>query len=379
MNSVLKGYYNGLGQIDISAKIQIIEQIIKTVLTIIIVEIISRYTNFNTSLMAEGSMIAASFATILSLAYSINKYRKLRIITSTSAKKGIIMILKEILSLSIPISISSFMMVLEGNIDSITIIRILKEKLGESKAQEIYGIITSKVNLLVGLPGSLIGAIAMCLIPEISRLNAVYAKEKMKIKIDLAMQITLFISVPITLLMIIFSNEIMQFLYPNASKGAELLELGAITIPFASLTQIMSGILQGLGDAKYYLKVITIGIMFKLIFNIILISEFLGKGAIISSLIVDMIIFSLIFIHIKKIIGKKMDVIKMLVKITLISLASIIPIQMLLGCINFNFKIKFILEIICIIIMYLFLSVKLKIIKSVKLSNTNYIRKNRNF
>jgi O-antigen/teichoic acid export membrane protein len=270
-------------------------------------------------------------------------------------------------------------MVLEGNIDSITIIRILKEKLGESKAQEIYGIITSKVNLLVGLPGSLIGAIAMCLIPEISRLNAVYAKEKMKIKIDLAMQITLFISVPITLLMIIFSNEIMQFLYPNASKGAELLELGAITIPFASLTQIMSGILQGLGDAKYYLKVITIGIMFKLIFNIILISEFLGKGAIISSLIVDMIIFSLIFIHIKKIIGKKMDVIKMLVKITLISLASIIPIQMLLGCINFNFKIKFILEIICIIIMYLFLSVKLKIIKSVKLSNTNYIRKNRNF
>jgi hypothetical protein len=29
--------------------------------------------------------------------------------------------------------------------------------------------------------------------------------------------------------------------------------------------------------------------------------------------------------------------------------------------------------------MYLFLSVKLKIIKSVKLSNTNYIRKNRNF
>jgi stage V sporulation protein B len=379
MNSVLKGYYNGLGQIDISAKIQIIEQIIKTVLTIIIVEIISRYTNFNTSLMAEGSMIAASFATILSLAYSINKYRKLRIITSTSAKKGIIMILKEILSLSIPISISSFMMVLEGNIDSITIIRILKEKLGESKAQEIYGIITSKVNLLVGLPGSLIGAIAMCLIPEISRLNAVYAKEKMKIKIDLAMQITLFISVPITLLMIIFSNEIMQFLYPNASKGAELLKLGAITIPFVSLTQIMSGILQGLGDAKYYLKVITIGIMFKLIFNIILISEFLGKGAIISSLIVDMIIFSLIFIHIKKIIGKKTDVIKMLVKITLISLASIIPIQMLLGCINFNFKIKFILEIICIIIMYLFLSVKLKIIKSVKLSNTNYIRKNRNF
>jgi stage V sporulation protein B len=287
------------------------------------------------------------------------------------------MILKEILSLSIPISISSFMMVLEGNIDSITIIRILKEKLGESKAQEIYGIITSKVNLLVGLPGSLIGAIAMCLIPEISRLNAVYAKEKMKIKIDLAMQITLFISVPITLLMIIFSNEIMQFLYPNASKGAELLKLGAITIPFVSLTQIMSGILQGLGDAKYYLKVITIGIMFKLIFNIILISEFLGKGAIISSLIVDMIIFSLIFIHIKKIIGKKTDVIKMLVKITLISLASIIPIQMLLGCINFNFKIKFILEIICIIIMYIFLS--LKIIKSVKLSNTNYIRKNRNF
>jgi stage V sporulation protein B len=289
------------------------------------------------------------------------------------------MILKEILSLSIPISISSFMMVLEGNIDSVTIIRILKEKLGENTAKEIYGIITSKVNLLVGLPGSLIGAIAMVLIPEISRLNAVYAKEKMKSKVDLATQITLFISVPIALIMMIFSNEIMQFLYPNASKGAELLRLGAITIPFASLTQIMSGILQGLGDAKYYLRTITIGIIFKLIFNIVLISRFLGKGAIVSSLIVDMIIFSLIYIHIKKIIGMKFNVVNRLTKITFISLISIIFMQICMRYINLNLKVEFVFEIIGIIFIYFLLSIKLKIISIAKLSNGNYIGKKRNF
>ena len=155
LSAVIRGYFNGRQNIKISAMTLSIEQIVKTLFTIIIVEFVSRKTNFNTEIMAKSAMIAASCATVFSFVYIFFKYfvaeRKNKVdlyLNISNIKKSAKEIFKEILVISIPLSVASFIMILGSNVDSITILKLLKSKLGEDLAREKYGILSSKVELL---------------------------------------------------------------------------------------------------------------------------------------------------------------------------------------------------------------------------------------
>ena len=300
IESVYRGYFNGIRKISISAKSTVIEQCFKTVLTIILVETAAKITNYNTEIMAEIAMLAASIATITSFIYSYIKYKKTKFDfckredTDKDFKYySLKNILKELLSLMLPISLTTAILILQNNIDSITIVRILKNKIGDNEARKAYGIITSKVNLLIGLPSALNGAVSISLIPEISR-NAIKKDTyRLKRNIVFSVLLTLIISIPMMLIFIMFSNRIMLLLYPNAPKGAELLKLAAVSIIFTCLTQNISGILQGIGDSKTHLCAVVLGMILKTILNIKLISNnsLLEKGAIISSIASNILIF----------------------------------------------------------------------------------------
>lgn len=60
--SVLRGYFNGKENIKVTANSQSLEQILKTVFTILIVESIGILSNNNTVLMAAGATIATTIA-----------------------------------------------------------------------------------------------------------------------------------------------------------------------------------------------------------------------------------------------------------------------------------------------------------------------------
>ena len=86
MESVYRGYFNGINQISISSKSIVLEQILKTILTLILVEQIGKLTNYHTNLMAKGAMLAASIATFASFLYSFIKYK----ITNSHIEKKIV-------------------------------------------------------------------------------------------------------------------------------------------------------------------------------------------------------------------------------------------------------------------------------------------------
>lgn len=250
ISAVIRGYFNGKQNIKISARHSSIEQFIKMLLTIIVVEFVANETNFNTELMAKSAMIAASIATILSFIYIFIQYLKTRnddlVFSTSNIKKSAWQIFKEIIVIAIPISIASFIAILAKNIDSITIIRLLKDKIGENLAREKYGILSSKVELLANFPMALNGALAVALVPEIAKLHILNKKEALNEKINFSLLVTMFLCIPMMIGMFAYSNEIMNFLYPNANKGAELLTIASLSIIFTTLTQTMCGILQGI-------------------------------------------------------------------------------------------------------------------------------------
>ena len=72
--------------------------------------------------------------------------------------------------------------------------------------------------------------------------------------------------------MIIFAKPILMMLFPNASSGEFVYQISAISIIFITLEQTINGALQGLG--KFYIPVLSlsVGVIIKLIINLILIN-----------------------------------------------------------------------------------------------------------
>lgn len=255
ISSVIRGYFIGLQNLKVSAVSQSLEQFLKTIFTIILIEIVSRKCNYNTEIMAKTTVIAVSCTTILGFAYNFIAYIKSRKkaninLSIIKINKSIKQILKEIFAIAIPISTVSFVITLGKNIDSITIIKLLNNIVGEESAKEKYGILSSKVETLSNFPMAINGAIAVSLVPEISKLIVKNQKKDVIKKIKYSFLITCLICIPIEVIMFIFPDKILNILYPNSVKGAELLRIAAIGIVFNGLTQDMTGIMQGVGETR---------------------------------------------------------------------------------------------------------------------------------
>ncbi len=143
ISSVIRGYFNGKKRMSITAKSQTFEQVFKTSLTIIFVEIVAKITSRNTELMAAGATLATTAATILSFVYiyklsvksrkednkEIKNFVKNEEISKRESARSII---NKILMVSIPISLSSLLSSINKNIDSFTVVRLLKPILRRS-------------------------------------------------------------------------------------------------------------------------------------------------------------------------------------------------------------------------------------------------------
>ena len=86
--------------------------------------------------------------------------------------KTILQIVKNILWVSIPISLSSILVSINKNIDSFTVVNLLKNFLPEAEAKIQYGILSGKVETLTSLPLSFNVAFATALVPAISAARA---------------------------------------------------------------------------------------------------------------------------------------------------------------------------------------------------------------
>ena len=71
----MRGYFNGRQQIKATARSQSLEQIFKTVLTIILVEIVAIVSNVSTELMATGATLATTLATLTGFGYLYFYYK----------------------------------------------------------------------------------------------------------------------------------------------------------------------------------------------------------------------------------------------------------------------------------------------------------------
>ena len=273
--------------------------------------------------MAAGANLATTLSVLLSFGYLTLYYKMYKRDIATEIKnsvnykhEGLMKVVKRILFVSTPITLSAIMSTLNKNIDSITVVRGLKKFLTEAEAKSQYGILSGKVDTLITLPLSFNIAFATALVPSIASSIAKGEKESASKRISFSILVSILIGLPCTVGMMIFSEQILNLLFPKATSGSLLLQMSAITIIFSVLLQTINGALQGLGRIMTPAITSIIGLITKLIINIWLIQipEIGVYGAAIGSIINNIVAFVLSFIVLSKTIKLDMKFIKCVIK-----------------------------------------------------------------
>lgn len=222
IGSVIRGYFNGREQMKAAANSQTLEQVFKTIFTIVIVEIVSIVSSTNTQLMAAGANLATTLATFSGFFYLYLYYRSRRKQIWQENKssvyykpKRIKTILKQIMAVAIPVSLSSLLSAVNKNIDSFTVVRGLKTFMTEAAAKQQYGILSGKVDTLTSLPLSFNIAFAVALVPAIATAAAKGDRKILEKRISYSLLLTLLIGLPCTVRNVYFCKTNPESAFPK--------------------------------------------------------------------------------------------------------------------------------------------------------------------
>ena len=372
ISSVMRGYFNGRQNIKATARSQSIEQLFKTSLTIILVEIIAIISNVSTEWMAGGATLATTLATMAGFGYLYMFYKVRSKEIGNEIKhtvnykyERVTTIIKKILMVSIPIALTAILSSINKNIDSFTVVRSLRQFMSEDMAIAQYGILGGKVDMLTSLPLSINVAFSTALVPAIAAAKAKRDNKTITEKTSFSLLISMLIGLPCTLGMCLFAGPILNLLFPNQSDGAVILAISSLTIIFTILDQTINGALQGYGKLRIPAIAFGCGVIAKFILNLILvpIPQIGVNGAAIASVVCHLVAFTIAIISLMKNIKLNLTfskfVIKPIIATGIMGICSYFIFSNLLGIIG-N-KMAIIVAILTAIIIYILAVVALKI------------------
>lgn len=201
ITAVFRGYFVGMQNMTAHSFAQILEQSINSIFSVLFVVML---IGNKPEIMAMGSTAATALSTFVAMAYMMiyyNKHKKgiwkdLRKseIFQEETKKTII---KNIYKFVIPISMASLVVCFSSIIDVITVVNGL-QKFGYTliEANEKFGILIGKVDILIAVPHTLNVALVIPLIPAITA-HLVRKEKKAAInKINFSMKVSSIIGLP---------------------------------------------------------------------------------------------------------------------------------------------------------------------------------------
>lgn len=328
VSAVIRGYFAGLGTMKASSVSQALEQFFNCVLTITFVYALIGKEPY---IMAAGGNLSTTLAILISFSYLIVFYKKNIkewreesddvVITTKEENKKMV---KMIIATAIPLTVGSVISVVTSFIDTVTVSNciqiaysgILKSKiLLEKEAMRLTGIL-SKVDTLVNLPLAVNLSFYSALIPEITAAISKKDFESASKKISFSISSSLLILIPCAIGFIVLADSILKMLYPNASDGAHILQIAAVTMVFVGINHTIQGSLFGLGKMYTPALALLIGCVIKIGLNLVLITNpnINIYGAVISSFICQFVVFMIVYITMKRNIKVKFEPMKHIVK-----------------------------------------------------------------
>ena len=331
--AVYRGYFQGFGTTFPTALSQLIEQIFNAVFSVFMAwYFMKTVTGDLIAWGAAGGTMGTGIGAFMGLLtlvaiFLVTRDERKRFFADDKKDYNIEnskTILKRLLKIAVPVITGTAIFSMTNLID----MAMVKDRLAaigtytDKEMDALYGLLTGKYVTLTTLPVSISTAIATAVIPSIASSLALKQHDTVQSKVDTTLRLTMMISIPAAVGLGVLGNQILMMLFPNHPEGGSLLRIGALSVIFLALSQISTGVLQGLGKVNAPAFNALWGSLAKIPVNYFLIAipQINVAGAVISTTVCYMIASLLNFRALVKATGVKPDYVGMLVKPTAASI-----------------------------------------------------------
>ncbi len=299
--SVIRGFFQGYKEIKISSVSQVVEQFINS--TFILAALLLAGAGLLNNLIAVYfAILCATLGSVASLVYLVVQYKKMNSIFKTYYLEGektnsnqdipLSKLYKELVMISFPYI--GVILLAQSNdlIDLLYTIRgLVANGFSIEAAKEFSTIYGLSVNKLLTIPMTISTGLSVALIPHLSEAYAQRNRVRIQELISSVFEGTAVILIPISLLMMATSYEILYLISAgrNAEYGSYIFNYFAIYSIINTFTIIVDNAMLSLAQRKRALIFISIATIFKLTSTFFLISWLGIFGLALSSILTCLI------------------------------------------------------------------------------------------
>ncbi len=253
VSGVLKGYFRGRQNMNPIAIAQIIEQIVRVSFTYVLVQWL---IPLGIEYAAAGAVLSSVLGEACSLLVFIilfrtSHHRKFRVSYPSwnQALRGK-NVLIELLQTGLPTTGNGFVISVSRAMQPVVITKSLAlAGVSSVLITRQYGMLTGFVMPLLFLPGFINQSLGVTLVPAISEANAQNNLRLINRRLNQAIGAALIVGAPSTILMYLYSQELMTVIY-HAPAAAPLLKLISPFFLLNYLQTPLQSVLVGMGQAK---------------------------------------------------------------------------------------------------------------------------------
>ncbi|MBQ6368543.1 MAG: polysaccharide biosynthesis protein [Parasporobacterium sp.] len=264
---VLRGYFQGMGNMIPTAVSNIAEQILNAIVSVVAAGALFHYGStivqgsydfsnapeaFGAAGGTMGTVAGALLAMVLLLVWMIRYNKKTRYLLKTdqSEEESTADIVKILILTIVPVILNTAIYNLSSVVDKFIFSNIMIAKgMSPDTRDSLIGMFSGKYWLIVNIPIALSSALASALIPSVVSSKARKSRRDVISKVRSSIQMITLIAFPCAAGIGFLSRPIIDLLFPTSDdpgKIALMLSVGCLTVVLYCLSTITNSILQGI-------------------------------------------------------------------------------------------------------------------------------------
>ena len=247
-----RGYLQGWQIMTPTACSEITEQLVRVVTMLFFA---AYFMPYGLAAAAGGASMGAgagAFCALLVLMYFYQKLKKeLKEKVSRqnlyAIQESASAIIKRLLKLALPVSLTSLMLPIVANLDLLIVPQRLEVAgFAVNGATELFGYLTGMAVPLVNLSTIFTAALAVSLVPAIAEARALEKKANIRHKTGMAFRVAMIITLPCFAGLLCMAEDVAALIYnaPGASPAIRTMSLGIVLL---GMHQVSTAVLQGMG------------------------------------------------------------------------------------------------------------------------------------
>lgn len=256
ITALINGYFYGINHATIPAITQILEQLFRVAFVFLfchykLLPVPSIY------LAVAGLLAGELISNLYNLSRLVKRISLCEIFRSHAQ-------IRNVLTLSLPLSGTKLIIALLSSVESVLIPPILCQYgYSMEDALALYGILTGVVLPFIFFPGTITNSMSVLLLPAISRASGTNQNKDVRNTSSITVRYSLLLGVITCAIFLNFGTDIGQFVFHSSNAG-KLLTLLAFLCPFLYVTTTLGSIINGLGKTGITFFITVLGLIIRI-------------------------------------------------------------------------------------------------------------------